>query len=172
MTTKKRWDYVKRYRLKNRVRLSQVARSWYLKNRVRILRNQKVYYQENREKIAERQREFGIKNRHRIREYYRGYCLKYPERVKARHDKYLKTVKERAFTLVGRGKIECFECHISDIRVLNINHVNGGGGKERLIIQSGLPFYIAIASGHRSIHDLNILCCNCNRLHHISSSSS
>ncbi len=60
---------------------------------------------------------------------------------------------------------KCAECGITDMRVLQINHLNGGGGKDQRYYGSGsLGLHRAIVSGRRNTNDLNILCANHNVL--------
>lgn len=60
---------------------------------------------------------------------------------------------------------KCAECGITDMRILQINHLNGGGGKEFVGYgSSGKNFYNAILRGERTTDDLNVLCANHNVL--------
>jgi hypothetical protein len=71
----------------------------------------------------------------------------------------------RVIKLLG-GK--CCRCGNSDARVLQINHVNGGGSKETQIGKGEMGssnFLIDIDKGRRSINDLNLMCANCNILY-------
>lgn len=69
--------------------------------------------------------------------------------------------RESVITLLG-GK--CIKCGISDMQLLNINHKNGGGTKERGNRGSS-PLCRDILMGRRAISDLNLLCHNCNILY-------
>lgn len=64
-------------------------------------------------------------------------------------------MKRKVVELLG-GK--CKGCGNTDIRVLQINHLNGGGRKE----VAGPLFYARILSGERAIDDLDLRCANCN----------
>jgi hypothetical protein len=54
----------------------------------------------------------------------------------------------------------CQKCYISDLRVLTIEHIDGGGSKERITNykNSSKTFHRAIISGKRTTLDLSILC--------------
>ena len=54
----------------------------------------------------------------------------------------------------------CARCGNDDIRVLQINHTDGGGTKERKITHNR-AFYTSIINGTRSTNDLNVMCANC-----------
>ena len=76
-----------------------------------------------------------------------------------------------ALMIIGHGKIECAKCGNSDIDVLEINHIYGGGEMEREIL-NGEAFLSAILDLDRPTDDLNILCGNCHNRQHRSSSLS
>lgn len=63
---------------------------------------------------------------------------------------------------------KCIRCENSDSRVLQVHHVNGGGGKE-YINRSG-QFYNSILNGLRSTDDLSLVCANCNSIYEYESS--
>ena len=70
--------------------------------------------------------------------------------------KYIEKLKERAYAILG-GK--CIKCGFSDRRALQIDHINGGGNKER---DSGIgttQYYTRIVRGST---DYQLLCANCN----------
>jgi hypothetical protein len=54
----------------------------------------------------------------------------------------------------------CADCGTTDLSVLQINHIHGGGGKEAKQRRSVSTFYKNIIDGYRP--DLNLLCANCN----------
>lgn len=57
----------------------------------------------------------------------------------------------------------CKGCGCNDIRVLQINHVHGGGTRERLSMGlSGFKLIREIVAGRRGVDDLDIRCANCN----------
>jgi hypothetical protein len=122
-----------------------------------------------------------IENKERIDQYHRQHYWSDPEKQRERHRLYRLTHKEemvqynmqrrlrdkiKAVKIVGRGKVQCAGCPCNDIRVLDINHINGGGRDAHQNIR-GADFYRAISSGKRGIDDLNILCKNCNWIHYL-----
>lgn len=74
--------------------------------------------------------------------------------------------RERALLVVGGGQITCSACGFNDARAIDINHKNGNGNKERVLLSKGskgsMMFYRKICSGKRNTDDLNLLCRNCN----------
>lgn len=55
----------------------------------------------------------------------------------------------------------CVRCGIGDVRVLELDHINGGGHSERLYTDR-VSFYAAVARGDRT--DIQLLCANCHRI--------
>lgn len=56
---------------------------------------------------------------------------------------------------------KCARCGNTDLRVLEVNHINGGGREELRHIHP-VDFYQSIANNTRMTNDLNVLCGNCN----------
>ncbi len=53
----------------------------------------------------------------------------------------------RAMTIVGRGVIKCDRCGVDDPRILEINHLNGGGRAERRASEHDQNLYGPILRG-------------------------
>ena len=71
--------------------------------------------------------------------------------------------RSRARLLVGHGVLECKRCGCDQEPLLEINHINGGGGKEHKA--TGNRFYREIARLRRGVDDLELLCKPCNAVH-------
>ena len=104
------------------------------------------------------------------------YYSRNSEAVKESQKQYYKEIKyartqeirKNALLKVGKNKLWCSRCGCDEFRLLEINHVNGCGHKERKgIYRSGLNFWKHIISGERKCDDLNILCKACNILYYI-----
>jgi hypothetical protein len=67
--------------------------------------------------------------------------------------------KAAAFEKLGK---KCMRCGFDDVRALQIDHVNGGGHRERTEVFKGNPrqFYKAVAKDMEGKYQ--ILCANCN----------
>ena len=59
---------------------------------------------------------------------------------------------------------KCIKCGFSDSRALQVDHINGGGHKERLNL-GGWNICKKIISGYTSAYQL--LCANCNAIKRI-----
>jgi len=79
---------------------------------------------------------------------------------------YRKTIRLNALKIVGKGKLECSNCSCKDVRILEINHVNGGGNQETKWLASS-RFFLDIVQGKRKTDDLNLLCKVCNIAHFV-----
>lgn len=73
--------------------------------------------------------------------------------------------RRRAVMLVGRGAVACVQCGCDRPEMLEINHINGGGGLE--LKGSGHKMYRDIARMIRPVDDLNLLCRPCNAVHYL-----
>lgn len=71
----------------------------------------------------------------------------------------------RARLLVGGGTLACANCGCDKVEMLEINHKNGGGGKEHKLV--GNKFYRLIATMARDVSDLELLCRPCNAVHYL-----
>jgi hypothetical protein len=77
------------------------------------------------------------------------YSLKYKEKVLAHYTK--------------DGIIKCFCCGERMIEFLTLDHINGGGSKDKIKTGSGQKFYrYLIQNNFPPELDLQILCFNCN----------
>ena len=71
--------------------------------------------------------------------------------------------RRRAVVRVGGGVLACVRCGCDQVQLIEINHKNGGGGKE--LKASGHKFYRDIALLRRDVGDLELLCKPCNAVH-------
>lgn len=140
--------------------------NWYLLHQEELKARAKARYHANRDEInANNKRRSRLRG---VKEYIA------PEHGIPRNDhRYYPEVQAtaalrrriRALQKVsGKARPVCERCGQSDWRVLEINHLNGGGGKE--LRRAGfVGMAELIINGHRPTDDLNVLCCSCNRLY-------
>jgi hypothetical protein len=81
------------------------------------------------------------------------------------HKKQYANLRKSVLLVVGRGNVVCVNCGCDRPELLEVNHINGGGGKE--IRASAGKFYQQIVKLQRPVDDLNLLCKVCNALHAI-----
>ena len=114
-------------------------------------------------------------------EYSRNYAQAHPERKakliewwksnKTKHSQDTASkLKRRVFALVSKSANPiCASCGCNDLRLLEVNHKNGGGGKEYHSLKSNTNFYRDISMLRRGTEDLEILCRVCNAKHYLES---
>lgn len=71
----------------------------------------------------------------------------------------------KLLSIVSNNNIVCARCGCKDIRLLEINHKNGGGNKELRNRES--KFLTNILTGKRKTDDLELLCKVCNAWHYL-----
>ena len=105
-------------------------------------------------------------NVHQDKSYHNLYYIKNRKRLLEKNKQYRLQLKIEVFKIVSIGTMKCTYCGCNNINVLEINHMDGGGRKER---QNPLlqweRFYKAIKSGHYSINRLELTCIPCNAIH-------
>lgn len=107
------------------------------------------------------------------RKYNRKWRAKNPDKVQKSNlrwkqmnpDKVKKSSlrsrwKKKIRVLKMLGGVRCLACSETDIVVLTVDHIFGGGGKERALRNVG-HFYWDILKGRRCIEDLRCLCYSC-----------
>lgn len=71
------------------------------------------------------------------------------------------------FKISGSNEPRCVRCGCDDMRLLEINHKNGGGNTEMQKGKNSNQFYAAILKGERPVDDLELLCKPCNAIHYL-----
>lgn len=124
------------------------------------------YRQKNREKLREYQRNYFAKIREkRALQLHMGYLRNREEKLqKAKERGWL--AKFKVLEYYGGGKCACVRCSYDDIRALTIDHINGGGQKQRKesrVIPSGTHFYSYLIKQNYP-KGFQTLCTNCQRI--------
>jgi hypothetical protein len=117
-------------------RYSQYCRECYNTKRITVRKTDTAYQKQWRDKNADH-----------AREYQRNW----------RRQRF-EEMRERALTLLGGA---CVECGNDDHRVLEFDHINGGGTAERKV-RDRIAAMTDIATGKRT--DIQLLCANCHRI--------
>jgi hypothetical protein len=66
--------------------------------------------------------------------------------------------KQRVVDMLGGA---CVRCGMTDIRVLQFNHINGGGTREREVL-TYFAFLRAAIAGNYDLNKIDLRCANCN----------
>ena len=130
--------------------------TWYQKNKEKIKRKSKEYYQKNSVAIIQRTRRYHLENKEWRKKYYQGYYAKIRLETLAKVDPAMK----------------CAMCGCDDTRFLEVNHIKGGGVKERIAYRNekhneSHNMILLIHNGKRGLEDLNLLCRACNSIDHL-----
>ena len=113
---------------------------------------------------TERVRIWRSKNPSKHQEYCRQYYLDHKVERKE-YNKSREGIRQERRWKIKLQMIErlggrCVRCGETDPRVLEINHINGGGGKERHLAKA-----VLIVQGKRKTEDLDLRCANCNLIY-------
>jgi hypothetical protein len=116
---------------------------------------QKAYLKQYNKKYK---RKDGEHRKDYMRDFMKNYIPKHRNTRNEYNRKYIRKLHDKVIDLLG-GK--CTRCGITDKRVLQVNHMNGGGCKEFKKI-GALVLYNQILKGKRATDDLEVRCSNCN----------
>jgi len=101
---------------------------------------------------------------------YKRFYRKHKEKRKKAQLDYTKKTKgesQKAYNLKFKNAVyeilgkKCVKCRYSDIRALQVDHINGGGTKERKTIKGNYYSYILKEIANNP-NKYQILCANCN----------
>ena len=117
------------------------------------------YYKRNKERI----KLYAKQHKEQIKENHRRWINKHKEKHNRENREYMRKcrteLRQEIIKLLGN---KCIRCGESDWRCLQIDHVRGGGTKERKSM-SRMEYYIhiknLILSGSKKYQ---LLCANCN----------
>ena len=110
-------------------------------------------------------KEYFIKYReaHKVEnsKYQKDYFVKNKSKISERNKKYRLSIKIEVLTHYSKGIPKCECCDERYLEFLGIDHINGGGKKDRVNYKGGSRFYYYLKKndypeGHR------VLCQNCN----------
>lgn len=90
---------------------------------------ERLYYLVHQEEIKERVRNYYWEHRDEINLKRRGQKRTYKHVIRDR-DK-VRRLKEEVLTHYGGGKLACIKCGFDDLRALSLDHIYGGGNKEK-----------------------------------------
>lgn len=104
-------------------------------------------------------------DREKKKAYQRQWVKDNPLLVKAYQKKQNEKLKAQTMSNYSKGQPECARCGITDIDVLTIDHINGGGNKHRKQLGfgngCGLAFYRWLRQNSFP-EGYQVLCFNCN----------
>lgn len=137
----------KKYYELHKESIRKKAKKNYAKVREYHKRKNQEYHQIHRVGILARQKEYREKNREKLRMMQRLYG---------------RELRLKVLTKLG---LKCVRCGFSDIRVLEIDHINGGGTSERrTVFCYTILRRIWKGTDEEVKNKYQILCANCNAI--------
>lgn len=109
------------------------------------------YYTSHRQEISDRNKKHYRENLEVMRKQGRDTARRHPETQLKRNRK----IRLRAIAILGD---KCVRCGFSDERALQVDHVDGGGNKERRRIGTTRVYYLVL----KDSSPYQLLCANCN----------
>ncbi len=152
-------EYRRKYYAAHREELVEYGRKYYMAHKEECAERRRIYYQKHKQERKESHRKWAAAHKEERKEYNRNWCIAHPDQhritAKKSNRKMLLVWRQKVFDLLGE---RCVSCGYTDRRALQIDHIHGGGGKER---DCGL-----VAMYRRIIRlggeGYQILCANCN----------
>ena len=95
----------------------------------------------------------------KVKECRDRYRLNNPQKIKESQRKYHQKNREKLFDLLGN---KCVKCGFSDKKALQIDHINGGGRRERIKYNTKDFHKVVLNSLKKRENKYQILCANCN----------
>lgn len=143
-------QYLKDYRATHQEQIQQREAEYREQNKEHIHERNKQYKQEHHEEELARHYKWR-------EEHYEEYLEDQRQRTNARRNK----LREQILDILGRRCVRCG--YDTDVRALQIDHVNGGGSQERKKLVYGIPYYRRILeSVQANSGEFQVLCANCN----------
>lgn len=97
------------------------------------------------------------------KECYNEYQKSYYHGVNGYNKKYFRNLRLKAIEYYSNGKMQCRECGINIIDVLDINHINGNGKKHRKELGNhGSGHFFRWLKNNNYPNGFNVMCANCN----------
>ena len=89
------------------------------------------------------------------------YYYKNKEKLKLHHQNKMRSILGEIYDILGK---KCQLCGISDMKVLQIDHIHGGGNYQRKILTGDKGYQFILKEVKSGSDNYRILCANCNLL--------
>lgn len=126
---------------------------------------QKQWRKDNPELSAAINKKWRESHKEQQKAYKKKYNEENKDRIKIYYLNRNKERRKKILDIISGGNPVCVRCGCDDIRLLEINHKNGGGTKETNKGRNASQFWNDIRSGKRKTNDLELLCKICNAEH-------
>lgn len=127
-------------------------------NRIQVRLTNKLYREKNKDKISKIQKKWRINNKDKVRELKKRDYNNNREKYNKIHAVWTKNRQAEFKQLIVKnygGK--CVRCNFTDWRALQVDHINGGGSKEKMNYS-----YYKKLSVTTDTSKYQLLCANCN----------
>ena len=124
----------------------------------------KKYYDKNKNECVERAIAWRKRNPKKAKAAISNWKQANKERISKTEKERYQNLRYKALEKIG--PLVCNNCGCDLYNLLEINHMNGNGCKERKEKQTA-KFYSDIINEIRTTEDLNILCRPCNNTHYL-----
>jgi len=155
--------YMKNYQEENKEKILERHKIYYEKNKEEILKNHKKYRDEHKED----HKKYRIKHKEHLKKYNKKYNEEHKEKLKKYMGRWYEQYRVNILNIISNDNPHCVRCGCDDIRLLEINHKNGGGSKELQGGKLSSKFSRDILKGIRKTDDLELLCKVCNSWHYL-----
>ena len=136
----------------------EYRRKYYLANKEKITAINDKYYQTHKERLLSKRREWDKNHPKKIKESHKK---SYENNKETYSKRMAKQRSDWRIMVIGHLGGVCCRCGFSDIRALQIDHINGNGNQERKQFCSNSPaFYTKVLNDKGENYQL--LCANCN----------
>lgn len=106
-----------------------------------------------------------VRDKDKWNAYYRGWYAKNKDKIAQRRVELRKINKQQPIhyhhKVIERLGGKCIKCGFTDIRALQIDHINGGGNKERKVKGKSLYRELFYLSNEELYSKYQCLCANC-----------
>jgi hypothetical protein len=148
--------YNKNYYQTHKEKLKGITQNYYWSHKKEVSIHNKIHYLNNTEKTLERNKLWQSTHRQQVNIYLKKYYI---------------NQRTQIFTLLG-NKCSNPKCLViggcTDVRCLQVDHVNGGGVKERKSFTSQYAYYKFVLNQIKAgSKDYQLLCANCNQIKRI-----
>lgn len=117
------------------------------------------WYQTNKERQAKRFKEYYLAHRDEIKEYYKKWRLTHKDAQSEAGREYHLRLKMRVLNHYSGGTAKCSHCKETDPLVLCVDHINGGGNKQRRQVGGNFNRWLIRKNFPLGYQ---VLCANCN----------
>lgn len=158
----KRKEYLKKYKKEHIEQTRRYARGYYRRHKSERAAYNRMYNEKHKKEIQEYGKKYREQNREECRKRRRVSAKKFS----ARHGMTYQTFRNHATKkeiLIVLGD-RCSQCGESDRRCLQIDHIGGGGCRERKQFggNQGRFYKFVLERIKAGSEDYQLLCANCN----------